>query len=64
LQNQSGEDDPLDKVDEYRRFAIACLELARVCTLDKDRAVLLQMAISFSRLANRAAAGIKPDDKQ
>jgi len=64
LQNQSGEDDPLDKIDEYRRLATACLELARVCTVDKDRAALLQMALTLSRLANRAAAGNQPGDKQ
>jgi hypothetical protein len=48
LQNQSGEDDPLDKIDEYRRLATARLELARDCTFDKDRAALLQMALTLS----------------
>lgn len=63
LQNQSGEDDPLDKIDEYRRLPTACLELARVCTVDKDRAALLQMTLTLSRLANRAVAGNKPDKR-
>ena len=47
---------PLERCDEYRRFAEACIELARHQETPQERAVLLQMALIWSRLAERAAA--------
>jgi hypothetical protein len=50
---------PLERCDEYRRFAEACIELARHQETPQERAVLLQMALIWSRLAERAAAFAK-----
>ena len=47
---------PLERCDEYRHFAEACIELARHHETPQERAVLLQMALIWSRLAERAAA--------
>jgi hypothetical protein len=46
----------LDRCDDYRRFAEACLELARQQASPQERAILLQMAYIWSRLAEQAAA--------
>lgn len=46
----------MDRCDEYRRFAEACLELARQQESPQERAILLQMAYIWSRLAEQAAA--------
>ena len=46
----------MDRCDEYRRFAEACLERARQQASPQERAVLLQMAYIWSRLAEQAAA--------
>ena len=47
---------PLERRDEYRRFAEGCIELARHQETPQERAILLQMALIWSRLAERAAA--------
>jgi hypothetical protein len=46
----------VERCDEYRRFAEACVEMARHQDSPQDRAVLLQMAYIWSRLAEQAAA--------
>jgi len=53
----------VDRVDEYRRFAEACVEMARHQESPHNRAVLLQMAYIWSRLAEQAAAFAKPEAK-
>jgi hypothetical protein len=40
------------KSDEYRRYAAECLELAKITDNPTSKAVLLQMAQTWSRLAN------------
>ena len=47
---------PLDRCDEYRRFAEACIEFARHQEGPQERAALLQMALIWSRLAEHVAA--------
>jgi hypothetical protein len=49
----------LDRCDEYRRFAEACLEMARLQESPQERAILLQMAYIWSRLAEQAATLLK-----
>jgi hypothetical protein len=44
------------KADEYRRRAQEYLELARKISLERDRAVLLDMAQSCQRLAEEQEA--------
>jgi hypothetical protein len=41
---------------EYRRFAVRCLEIARATRDERTRAVMLQMAQVWSRLAEEADA--------
>jgi hypothetical protein len=43
----------MDKSDEHRSFPSACLELAHVLNSVQERAILLQMAVIWSRLAER-----------
>jgi hypothetical protein len=50
---------PLERCDEYRRFAEACIELARHQETPQERAVLLQMALIWSRLAEQAVTFAK-----
>jgi hypothetical protein len=53
----------LDRCDSYRRFAETCLDMARLQESPQERAILLQMAYIWSRLAEQAAAllqGAKP----
>jgi hypothetical protein len=45
----------MDRCDAYRHFSAQCLELARSMESPQDRAVLLQMALIWSRLAECAA---------
>lgn len=45
----------MDRCDAYRHFAAQCLELSRSMEASQDRAVLLQMALIWSRLAECAA---------
>jgi hypothetical protein len=46
------------KFEEYRRFAAACLEMARTMRspTTQERASLIEMALLWSRLAERAAS--------
>jgi len=44
---------PMAKSDEYRRYAAECLELAKITDNPTSKAVLLQMAQTWSRLANK-----------
>jgi hypothetical protein len=46
----------VDRRDAYRHFAAQCVELARVIESSQDRTILLEMALLWSRLAERAAA--------
>ena len=46
----------MDRCDAYRRFAETCLETARRQESPQERAILLQMAYIWSRLAEQAAA--------
>ncbi len=39
---------------EYRRFAVRCLEIARATKDERTRAVMLEMAQVWSRLADEA----------
>jgi len=45
----------VDRCDEYRRFAEACVELARHQEGPQERAALLQMALIWSRFAEHVA---------
>ena len=51
----------MDKFEEYRRFAAACLEMARAMhsPTTQERATLIEMALLWSRLAERAASPSK-----
>jgi hypothetical protein len=51
----------MDKSDAYRQFAARCLEMARAANTQRDRAVLLEMALLWSRLAERAVQSRKED---
>ncbi len=51
----------VDRCDEYRRFAEACVDMARHQEIPHERAILLQMAYIWSRLAEQAAAFAKDD---
>ena len=44
--------------DEYRRRAQECLDLAREISLERDRAVVLDMAQSWLRLAEEQEAAV------
>ena len=44
------------RMEEYRRKAQECLELARKISLERDRAVVLHMAQSWLRLAEQQEA--------
>jgi hypothetical protein len=44
----------VDKSNAYRQFAAHCLEMARAMDSQHDRAVLLDMALLWSRLAELA----------
>ena len=45
----------MDRCDAYRQFAAQCVELARTIDSPRDRAVMLEMALVWSRLAEYAA---------
>jgi len=49
----------LERIDEYRRLAESCIEMARHQESAQERAILLQMALIWSRLAEQAAAFAK-----
>ena len=42
----------MDKSHQYRRFARECLELARTALSEQSKAMLLQMAQVWNRLAD------------
>ena len=44
----------MGKSEVYRRFAVECLEMARTMDSEHDRAILLEMALLWSRLAEYA----------
>jgi hypothetical protein len=48
----------MDRCDAYRHFAAQCLELSRSMESAQDRAILLQMALIWSRLAECAAQAL------
>ena len=45
-----------DRADEYRRRAQECLDFARKISLERDRAVILEMAQGWLRLAEEQEA--------
>jgi hypothetical protein len=51
----------MDKSEAYRRFAAQCLEMARTMNSQHDRAVMLEMARLWSRLAEHAMQSRKED---
>ncbi len=50
------EDIEMGRSAEYRRFAMRCLEIARATGDQQTKAVMLQMAQVWSRLADEADA--------
>jgi hypothetical protein len=50
------------RVDDYRRYAAACLRLAGATSNAQEKAQLLQMAQKWRELADRAEAEIKKKD--
>jgi hypothetical protein len=44
----------MGKSEVYRQFAAECLEMARTMDSEHDRAILLEMALLWSRLAEYA----------
>jgi hypothetical protein len=51
----------MPKSDKYRRFAEECMDMARTATDERTRAVLIQMAQVWFRLAQGRAKG---DDEE
>ena len=45
----------VDRCDAYRHFAAKCVELARGMDSARDRLIMLEMALLWSRLAEYAA---------
>jgi hypothetical protein len=45
----------VDSCDAYRHFAAKCVELARRMESTRDRLIMLEMALLWSRLAEYAA---------
>jgi hypothetical protein len=45
----------VDRCEAYRDFAAKCVELARRMESPRDRSIVLQMALVWSRLAEYAA---------
>jgi hypothetical protein len=45
----------MGRTQEYRLFAARCLEIARTTTDEQTKAVMLQMAQVWSRLADETA---------
>ena len=46
----------MGRVHEYRCFAVRCLEIARATADAQTKAAMLQMALVWSRLAEKIAA--------
>jgi hypothetical protein len=47
----------MSKSDKYRRFAEECMDMARAATDERTRAVLIQMAQVWFRLAEGRTKG-------
>jgi hypothetical protein len=47
----AGGESCMDRSEAYRHFAAQCLEMARTMHSQHDRAILLEMALLWSRLA-------------
>jgi hypothetical protein len=47
------------RAEQYRRYAAECVRVAQETTNAGDKAMLLQMAETWRRLAERAEAGEK-----
>lgn len=45
----------MDRSEAYRHFAAQCLELARIMDTEQDRAILIEMARLWARLAEYAS---------
>ena len=43
----------MDRVEEYRRYAMECLRVARQSSNPNDKAMLLEMAQKWQELAER-----------
>ena len=52
------------QAEEYRRRAQECLDLARKISLEKDRAVVLDIAQSWLRLAEQQETQPQSADQQ
>ncbi len=50
----------MSKVENYRQYAAACVQLAQAASTPEDKALLLEMAVLWLRLAQRA----EPAEKQ
>jgi hypothetical protein len=54
----------MPQTDEYRRFAQECLEMSKTVQDERSRAVLIQMAQVWFRLAQEKLAQEKPGEGQ
>jgi len=56
----------MSRVENYRHYGATCVQLAQAVTAPEDKALLLEMAVLWLRLAQRAEAaekrGISPED--
>jgi hypothetical protein len=52
----------VDRCDAYRHFAVQCVELSRHLNDPRDRTILLEMALVWSRLAEVAAKAGLPSE--
>ena len=52
------------RMEEYRRKAQECLELARKISLERERAIILDMAQSWLRLAEQQETLQQPQQQQ
>ena len=50
----------MNLIERYRRYAADCLKLSRSAANDADKALLLQMAETWRRLAERAETKAAP----
>jgi hypothetical protein len=50
----------MNLIEQYRRYAADCLKLSRSAANDADKALLLQMAETWRRLAERAETKAAP----
>jgi hypothetical protein len=49
----------VERVDAYRHFAVQCVALAHTMNSPRDRTLMLEMALVWSRLAEFAAKQAK-----